>query len=64
VINKTDLAPHVGADLDVMARDAKLMRGDRPFLFTNLKRAEGLTGRRPVDSARAPLRGFGKWVIE
>ena len=44
VINKTDLAPHVGADLDVMARDAKLMRGDRPFLFTNLKRAEGLPG--------------------
>jgi len=43
VINKTDLAPHVGADLDVMARDAKLMRGDRPFLFTNLKRAEGLS---------------------
>ena len=42
VINKTDLAPHVGADLHVMARDAKLMRGDRPFLFTNLKRAEGL----------------------
>ena len=42
VINKTDLAPHVGADLDVMARDAKLMRGARPFLFTNLKRAEGL----------------------
>jgi urease accessory protein len=42
VINKTDLAPHVGADLDVMARDAKRMRGDRPFLFTNLKRAEGL----------------------
>ena len=42
VINKTDLAPYVGADLDVMARDARLMRGDRPFLFTNLKRAEGL----------------------
>ena len=42
VINKIDLAPYVGADLDVMARDAKLMRGDRPFLFTNLKRAEGL----------------------
>src|SRR5512132_2987744 len=33
VINKTDLAPHVGADLDVMARDAKLMRGARPFVF-------------------------------
>ena len=42
VINKTDLAPHVGADLDVMARDAKLMRGERPFLFTNLKRGDGL----------------------
>ena len=42
VINKIDLAPHVGADLDVMARDAKLMRGDRPFLFTNLKQRTGL----------------------
>src|SRR5712675_467403 len=42
VINKTDLAPHVGADLDVMARDAKLMRGDRPFVFTNLKKGAGL----------------------
>src|SRR5258706_8169390 len=42
VINKTDLAPLVGADLDVMARDAKLMRGDRPFVFTNLKKGAGL----------------------
>ena len=42
VINKTDLAPHVGASLEVMARDAKLMRGDRPFLFTNLKSGVGL----------------------
>jgi urease accessory protein len=42
VINKTDLAPHVGADLDVMARDAKVMRGERPFLFTNLKQRTGL----------------------
>ena len=42
VINKTDLAPHVGADLDVMARDARLMRGDRPFVFTNLKKGAGL----------------------
>jgi urease accessory protein len=42
VINKIDLAPHVGADLDVMARDATLMRGERPFVFTNLKRREGL----------------------
>ena len=42
VINKTDLAPLVGADLDVMARDAKTMRGDRPFCFTNLKSGTGL----------------------
>ena len=42
MINKTDLAPHVGADLDVMARDAKLMRGERPFVFTNLKSGAGL----------------------
>ena len=42
VINKIDLAPHVGADLDVMARDSKLMRGERPFVFTNLKTASGL----------------------
>ena len=42
VINKIDLAPHVGASLDVMARDARLMRGDRPFVFTNLKSGEGL----------------------
>src|SRR6202521_272916 len=42
VINKIDLAPHVGASLDVMARDAKLMRRDRPFLFTNLKQRVGL----------------------
>ena len=37
VINKTDLAPYVGADLDVMDRDAKKMRKDRPFIFTNNK---------------------------
>ena len=42
VINKTDLAPLVGADLDVMARDATKMRGNRPYLFTNLKSGEGL----------------------
>jgi urease accessory protein len=42
VINKTDLAPHVGADLDVMARDSRKMRGERPFLFTNLKRGDGV----------------------
>ncbi|WP_320821104.1 urease accessory protein UreG [Thalassolituus sp.] len=42
VINKTDLAPLVGASLDVMDRDAKKMRGERPFVFSNLKKAEGL----------------------
>ena len=42
IINKTDLAPHVGASLEVMAQDATRMRGERPFLFTNLKQNEGL----------------------
>jgi urease accessory protein len=42
VINKTDLAPHVGASLEVMDRDAKRMRGDRPFVFTNLRAGDGL----------------------
>lgn len=42
VINKIDLAPMVGASLEVMERDAKKMRGERPFVFTNLKTAHGL----------------------
>jgi urease accessory protein len=42
VINKIDLAPHVGASLAVMARDARVQRGDRPFVFSNLKTGEGL----------------------
>ena len=42
VINKTDLAPLVGADLGVMERDARKMRGERPFVFTNLKAGDGL----------------------
>jgi len=42
IINKTDLAPFVGASLEVMERDSKAFRGDRPFVFTNLKRNEGL----------------------
>ncbi len=41
IINKIDLAPMVGADLDVMARDAKKMRGERPFVFTNLRAGVG-----------------------
>ncbi len=42
VINKIDLAPHVGASLDVMDRDSRRMRGEGPFVFTNLKTGEGL----------------------
>jgi urease accessory protein len=42
VINKIDLAPHVGASLDVMDRDARKMRGERPFIFSNLKTGQGL----------------------
>ena len=42
VINKIDLAPHVGADLSIMERDAQKMRADRPFLFSNLKTGHGL----------------------
>ena len=41
VINKIDLAPHVGADLGVMERDSKRMRGERPFVFTNLRDGTG-----------------------
>jgi urease accessory protein len=42
IINKTDLAPLVGADLGVMDRDAKKMRGDKPFIFSNLKDGSGV----------------------
>jgi urease accessory protein len=42
VINKIDLAPHVGASLEVMERDTKRMRGERPFVMTNLRSGEGL----------------------
>jgi urease accessory protein len=42
IINKIDLAPHVGANLEIMARDARRMRGDRPFVFTNLRTGEGV----------------------
>src|SRR6201999_1905853 len=42
VINKTDLAPHVGASLDVMRHDSQLMRGGKPFVFTNCKTGEGI----------------------
>jgi urease accessory protein len=42
VINKTDLAPYVGASLDVMERDARRMRGERPFLFASLRHGQGV----------------------
>ena len=42
VINKIDLAPHVGADLDIMDRDSRRMRGELPFVFANLKTGQGL----------------------
>jgi urease accessory protein len=42
VINKIDLAPYVGADLQVMDRDSKKMRGDRPFVFTNIREKDGV----------------------
>jgi urease accessory protein len=42
IINKIDLAPYVGASLEVMDRDARKMRGDKPFLFSNLKTGQGL----------------------
>jgi urease accessory protein len=53
VINKIDLAPHVGADLAVMARDAQRQRGDRPFVFTNLRTGEGVDA--VLDWARREL---------
>jgi urease accessory protein len=62
VINKIDLAPYVGASLEVMDRDSRRMRGDRPFLFTNLREDVGLGGvlawleeklRQPAETRRA-----------
>jgi urease accessory protein len=42
VINKTDLAPHVGASLEVMENDSRRMRSTRPFIFTNMMKGEGV----------------------
>lgn len=42
VINKIDLAPYVGADLSIMERDSKKMRGDKPFIFTNIRACQGI----------------------
>jgi len=56
VINKIDLAPMVGASLDVMARDARAGRGDRPFVFTNIRAGQG------VDDVIAWIEGQVLWV--
>jgi urease accessory protein len=58
VINKTDLAPHVGADLDVMRRDSLRMRGERPFLMVSLRQGQGVEEvvawvREQLDASRA-----------
>ncbi|MEM1188104.1 MAG: urease accessory protein UreG [Pseudomonadota bacterium] len=55
IINKTDLAPLVGADLDVMDRDARRMRGDAPFVFSNLKSGDGLDAIRGFIEQRGML---------
>ncbi len=59
VINKTDLAPLVGADLSVMDRDARTMRGERPFVFTNIKKGEGVASISEFIVARGGLRARG-----
>ena len=53
VINKADLAPYVGASLEVMERDSRLVRGERPFLFTNCRSGEGLDA--VLDAIRSAL---------
>ena len=55
VINKTDLAPHVGASLDVMRRDAARMRGDRPFVFTSLRKGDGADSVASLVTAQAGI---------
>ncbi len=63
VINKTDLAPMVGADLEVMDRDARRMRGERPFVFTNLKTMTGIDTILDFVVATGGL-GVGKAALE
>lgn len=61
VINKVDLAPHVGASLEVMERDTRLVRGERPFLFTNCRTGAGV--RQVLDAIeRALLKSAGVGV--
>ncbi len=57
VINKIDLAPYVGASLEIMDRDAKKMRGDKPFVFTGLRNGQGVS---EVITLLASMGGFEK----
>ena len=57
VINKIDLAPHVGASLEVMERDARRMRGARPFVFSNLRSGQGVEEIARFIEQRGGLRG-------
>ena len=59
VINKIDLAPHVGASLEVMERDARRMRGARPFVFTNLRGGDGIDAVTRFVEERGGLRAGG-----
>jgi len=58
VINKIDLAPYVGADLDVMQRDSLKMRGQKPFVFSNLKQKQGLAEIRDFIEQQVPDRAI------
>lgn len=62
IINKTDLAPYVGASLDVMEQDTKVFRGDKPFIFTNLKDNTGLDEVIDWINKHALLKGLGQDV--
>ncbi|MCF3944320.1 urease accessory protein UreG [Oceanobacillus alkalisoli] len=62
IINKTDLAPYVGASLEVMESDTKVFRGDKPFIFTNLKDDEGLDEVVDWINKHALLKGLGQDV--